>query len=677
MNPGRWVRVKVVVASKLSRCVAVELMPQSSMEKVLAYPSLPSLPGVAVRVLELTRNPKVSMQEIAQTVSMDPALATKVLKTVNSSYYGLTQPCPSIPRAMSMLGMQTVKSIVLGFSLVEMTRSVAGNAQAFDLQAYWRRAVHAAVAARSLALRSRCCDPEEAFTGSMIADIGMLACFAALRDEYAGILAAAPEDHAECIAFEQGALGFDHAKLGQAMAAKWKLPPQLTECVAFHHDPGNCHPEHEKLLRCVGVGQAAASVLSLREAKRALGAYVVACRDWFEMDRAACDALLDATGKGGADLAKSLELKTGVRPDVGAILSQAQEAIVETQLQSQQQSEELRRANEELARKTITDGLTGAYNRAHFDATLAAAFQQAKQSATPLAVLFFDADKFKSVNDTLGHQAGDAVLRELSRRTRGLLERTGTVCRYGGEEFAVILPGVGLAKAARIAELLREVIAKTPVDLRACRVAEEERTVTVSIGVAAMEGPSAAQLATPEAITKAADEGVYAAKKAGRNRVHVATLNRPSDAEPQGAAAGPAKPGRKIGVMLVEDDPLAARLLIMLFAKHPGYTVFSVPSAEEALAMLADASSPRPDLILCDMHLPGVTGAQLVKTMRAVLPGVTTPVVLVSASNDRAVAEQAVAAGAARFLHKARLVSEFEASLKELRSLIAPSAQAA
>lgn len=653
-------------------------MQQSSMEKVLAYPSLPSLPGVAVRVLELTRNPRVSMQEIAQTVSMDPALATKVLKTVNSSYYGLTQPCPSIPRAMSMLGMQTVKSIVLGFSLVEMTKSVAGDAQAFDLQAYWRRAVHAAVAARSLALRSRCCDPEEAFTGSMIADIGMLACFAAMRDEYAGILAAAPEDHADCIGFEQGALGFDHAKLGQAMATKWKLPPQLAECVAFHHEPAKCHPEHEKLLRCVGVGQAAASVLSLRDAKRALGAYVVACRDGFEMDRAASDALLDATSKGGADLAKSLELKTGVRPDVAAILSQAQEAIVETQLQSQQQSEELRRANEELARKTITDALTGAYNRAHFDATLAAAFQQAKQAGTPLAVLFFDADKFKSVNDTLGHQAGDVVLKELSRRTRGLLERTGTVCRYGGEEFAVILPGVGLAKAARIAELLRDVIAKTPVDLRACKVSEEERTVTVSIGVSAMEGPAAAQLTTPEAITKAADEGVYAAKKAGRNRVHVATLNKPSEGEPQGTAAAPAhKPMKKITVMLVEDDPLAARLLVMLFGKHPGYTVFPLPSAEEALAMLADASAPRPDLILCDMHLQGVTGAQMVKTMKAVLPGVTTPVVLVSASNDRAVAEQAVAAGAAKFLHKARLVSEFEASLKELRSLIAPIPQAA
>ena len=110
---------------------------------MLNYPVLPSLPGVASQVLELTRSPKVSMQDIAQTVVMDPALATKVLRTVNSSYYALAQPCPSLPRAMSMLGMSTVKSIVLGFSLVEMTKGVAGGAQAFDLQAYWRRAMYA------------------------------------------------------------------------------------------------------------------------------------------------------------------------------------------------------------------------------------------------------------------------------------------------------------------------------------------------------------------------------------------------------------------------------------------------------------------------------------------------------------------------------------------------------
>jgi len=107
-----------------------------------------------VRVLELTRDPNVSITALAQAVAADPALAVKVLKTVNSSYYGLSAPCPSIPRALNLLGLNTVKAIVLSFSLVDCTKT-AGLDERFDIGAFWRRAVHCAAAARALAARSR------------------------------------------------------------------------------------------------------------------------------------------------------------------------------------------------------------------------------------------------------------------------------------------------------------------------------------------------------------------------------------------------------------------------------------------------------------------------------------------------------------------------------------------
>src|SRR5258707_820504 len=101
-----------------------------SLDRVLSCPTLPSLPGVAIKMLELVRQPGCTADKIAQVIQNDPALAAKVLKTVNSSYYGLPKACPNITRAVALLGMNTVKSLTLGLSLVDVAK---GDVQQFDL----------------------------------------------------------------------------------------------------------------------------------------------------------------------------------------------------------------------------------------------------------------------------------------------------------------------------------------------------------------------------------------------------------------------------------------------------------------------------------------------------------------------------------------------------------------
>ncbi|MEX0876710.1 MAG: HDOD domain-containing protein, partial [Phycisphaerales bacterium] len=113
-------------------------MTQVSLQDILSCSSLPSLPAVAARLLELTSNPNVELSEISRLVQQDQALAARVLKTVNSSFYGLTSPCGSIERAMGYLGLNSVKSLVLGFSFVDVTGE--GKDGTFDLQEHWRRA---------------------------------------------------------------------------------------------------------------------------------------------------------------------------------------------------------------------------------------------------------------------------------------------------------------------------------------------------------------------------------------------------------------------------------------------------------------------------------------------------------------------------------------------------------
>jgi diguanylate cyclase (GGDEF)-like protein len=169
------------------------------------------------------------------------------------------------------------------------------------------------------------------------------------------------------------------------------------------------------------------------------------------------------------------------------------------------------RRQEQLQRRAIRDALTGLFNRGFMEEALAIELQRALRRNASIGVMLLDVDHFKRYNDTYGHAAGDAVLRGIG----GLLQRTvregDMPCRYGGEEFVVILPGADLATTQQRAEALR-----TSIEQWRPEVAEgAPACVTASIGVACFPQHGM----TWQAVLKRADQALYAAKHAGRNRV--------------------------------------------------------------------------------------------------------------------------------------------------------------
>jgi diguanylate cyclase (GGDEF)-like protein len=174
--------------------------------------------------------------------------------------------------------------------------------------------------------------------------------------------------------------------------------------------------------------------------------------------------------------------------------------------------DELRQRNEDLDRISRTDALTGLRNRRHVEEYLVKLTSLARRNAEPIAVLVIDIDHFKSVNDTHGHDAGDAVLREVAGRMLGSVRLEDMVGRWGGEEFLVVLPNTAAEGAAELAERLRQVVAETP-----CRLAGGEAVqVTISVGCAASLMDDAGTL------VRSADAAMYEAKESGRNRVVMA-----------------------------------------------------------------------------------------------------------------------------------------------------------
>ena len=187
-------------------------------------------------------------------------------------------------------------------------------------------------------------------------------------------------------------------------------------------------------------------------------------------------------------------------------------ARVKTQIQRKRYTDYLRNNLDHSLELAVTDQLTGLHNRRYMTGQLDSLVQRSVLGGDPVAALLIDIDHFKKINDTFGHDVGDEVLREFALRLASNVRAIDLPCRYGGEEFTVIMPDTQLEDAMRIAERIRMHVSGSPF-----RVAQgkELLTVTISIGVSATLGEND----TPEALLKRADEGVYEAKASGRNAV--------------------------------------------------------------------------------------------------------------------------------------------------------------
>lgn len=188
-------------------------------------------------------------------------------------------------------------------------------------------------------------------------------------------------------------------------------------------------------------------------------------------------------------------------------------ARLRTQLRRKAYHDGLRSNVAESIELAVTDGLTGLHNRRYLDTHLQTLVERAHKRGRPLSLLITDIDHFKDVNDTHGHDGGDAVLREFARRLREQVRGMDLVCRYGGEEFVIVMPDTSALMAAEIAERLRGDVADVPFPLGGDAPTVE---VTASLGVATLDHTAGGDA---KALIKKADLALYEAKAAGRNRV--------------------------------------------------------------------------------------------------------------------------------------------------------------
>lgn len=497
-------------------------LPAAIHDRIERCSSLPTLPAVALRVIELCQEEQLDLNQIASAIANDPALSVKLMRTANSPIFALRREVTSIPNAVSLLGVNAVRTLVLSFSLSKVCQT-GGRAGLSD---YWRRSLLSALAARELCQGGLVGMREEAFLCALLQDIGMLAMAQALGRPYTKVLEEARRDHDKLIALECEQFGGDHATVGKWLLNRWRVPAFLAEVVGASHGgapqaerggsgPGRILTEIVALsgrFADLWTGDAnQAPALLVRQAERARQATL----------RVDIDAVTAALIAQAPHIGPLFDLKLD-SAEMAATLEQAHEVLVALSVRTSQELSGIHQTLARLESRTATllaeahrDPLTGLANRSHTTVYLEEVFSAALCSNRQLGAIFADVDYFKSINDSYGHAAGDAVLQSVAQTISRSVRGGDFVGRWGGEEFVIVMLSENESDLAVVAQRIRDNVAETA-HLIGNGVSVP---VTISLGCALLDRRRHRRAAD---LIEEADRAMYDAKRAGRNRFQLA-----------------------------------------------------------------------------------------------------------------------------------------------------------
>ena len=487
-------------------------------KKLQSCPSLPTPTPIAVQIITLANEPEIDLHRFIGILNCDPALASKILRTANSPLYSYPKKIGNLHQAVMVLGLNATISLALSFSLMQSLQTSRGAG--LDYALYWKRALIAGTACRVLGTACGFTENEELYLSSLLQDLGMLALDQVFPDLYS-IPELDQACHASIISQEHQRLGMNHAAVGGWLLTQWNFPDRLRLAVTGSDDPTRIPPQdtRAKFAYCVSLSGKIAEIF-LRESQ---GDYLKIVKEeaytWLKISPETLMEVLETTQSLLPETEKLFKTDLQTWTDPQAILEQARESLLLRSLQSLKEVQELQinTATMEAQFQNLEethrhDPLTGTLARAYLDQYLATSFEQTLAKEECLTLVFGDLDKFKSVNDTYGHQAGDSVLQSTARLLLSQVRTTDVVGRYGGEEFVLILPKTSATGAEIVCERILYAFRNTTHEI----AKNQHITVTISLGIATH---------TPEhpypnitALLHSADEAVYRSKTLSGNR---------------------------------------------------------------------------------------------------------------------------------------------------------------
>ena len=211
------------------------MRPEILRAKIERITTLPTLPQVVTKIAAMVESPDTSVADVGRIISKDQVLSARVLKLVNSAFYGFSRPVTTITHAMVLLGFNVVKGIAMSASVFELFQQGEGNGT--DRKHLWDHSIGTARIAGVLAKKVKLHEPEEAVVASLLHDLGKIVLCAYMPEEFAAIIELAKSRNLLMVDAEAQILNTTHAEIGMWLLERWKLPVKLVEPIALHHAP--------------------------------------------------------------------------------------------------------------------------------------------------------------------------------------------------------------------------------------------------------------------------------------------------------------------------------------------------------------------------------------------------------------------------------------------------------
>jgi diguanylate cyclase (GGDEF)-like protein len=500
---------------------------QKVRNRIASLSYLPTTVAVAMKFVELGKNPDAEPNDYARVIEADSSLSSKVLALANSPWFGIRNRVTAVKMAVNLLGLGTVRTMAISYCVAGLHNELRLTPE--ESRKFWETSLWKAVAAKRYASLFDGKMADEAFIGGMFQDFALPVMYSTAKDQMNEVFEDSSLSSQQRLEKERTLFHLDHTEIGRVLAQKLDLPDCFVDAVAFHHN-------REQLTEFMSKG-------IVGEAVYVASLFPHIMNAWSQADAEQLCAWLDErlapTGQPSAKFLESVQEEFNQvyryfendEPPANRLAELMIEAskeqadntthLVRTVQQLMQEAanmgmemHQLIQNQGQLETKALHDPMTGALNREGFTEKAEEMLAKAARYRVPMALIYADVDKFKVINDTLGHEFGDRALKKVASQLLESVRQHDIVGRLGGDEFVLMLYDCREPNARAVAKRILAAIAEES-------IGRGQRSVKLSVSLGLLYVQASPESKPLDTLLRAADKLMYRAKHAGGNQVEV------------------------------------------------------------------------------------------------------------------------------------------------------------